>query len=233
MTLLFSGVAGVVLLISWFGQVAPSTSAPCYQTLALTPQTLPGAPWQEHRHRLVPASRDLPDGLSYLVWNRRTGHMYRWLHDTTTASAPRILVSTRYALLHNRDWDEDPWAYCLVLAPDPPFRDRNHGFTSWMRASTPLVERAGSVSITAMVVADGSGHVLVDIEVYDPSGVKVAQWVYPDQELRANRGATYTTTWQIPPDAQHGIYTIKLGVFTPGWSKLIHWNAGTAVVAVR
>lgn len=231
--LLLGGVSGMFVLGRELQAIEAYPPAPCYLTLPLTPETRPGAPWQQHRHRLTPAAVDLPDGLSYLVWNQRTGQMFRWLHDTTAPGEPHILVPTRYTSFHNRGWHDDPWAYCLVLAPEPPFRDHNHGFASWMQAGTPLAAPGALVSVTATVIADESRRVLVNIEIRDPNGVRVARWTYPDQELRAKHEASYTGAWSIPTGAALGIYTIQLEVFVPGRTTPRHWNAGTVIIVVR
>ena len=38
--------------------------------------------------------------------------------------------------------------------------------------------------------------------------------------------------WAIPADAPPGVYTVKVGIFTPGWASMLAWNNNAATVTV-
>ena len=71
---------------------------------------------------------------------------------------------------------------------------------------------------------------IVDIEVYDATGQRVAQKFYENESL-SSTAKDYTITWTPLRD---GVYTIKAGVFTSNWQSNLVWSdtAGTTTVAV-
>lgn len=79
---------------------------------------------------------------------------------------------------------------------------------------------SASVTVTANITA------LVDVEVYSPTA-QVFQKAFDNQAFTANQPENFSVIWPIPPDAAAGTYTIKIGVFSPGWGTLYDWN-GTA-----
>jgi hypothetical protein len=74
---------------------------------------------------------------------------------------------------------------------------------------------------------------LIDVEVYSPSGAKVYQQAYDSQAFAAGQTRTYQPTWTVPTAAADGTYTVKIGVFTPGWGTLYSWNNAAATFAVQ
>ena len=65
---------------------------------------------------------------------------------------------------------------------------------------------------------------LVDVEVYGPTGTKVCQRYFDNQAFTAGQTRTYTVSCQVPSGSPTGTYTVKLGLFSPGWGTLHHWN---------
>jgi len=72
---------------------------------------------------------------------------------------------------------------------------------------------------------------LIDVEVYDPTGARVFQQVWDNQPLKAGQ-TRFKTTWSVPSTAVAGTYTVKIGVFSPGWGPLQNWNNQAAVFTV-
>ena len=58
------------------------------------------------------------------------------------------------------------------------------------------------------------------------------QAFFDGQAFAAGQTRTYTVAWQIPAGAAVGTYTVKVGVFAPGWSTLHAWNDRAAVFTV-
>ena len=73
---------------------------------------------------------------------------------------------------------------------------------------------------------------LVDIEVHNAEGTRLAQWVFPEEALAANESRAYTVTWEIPADLPPGEYVVKLGLFEAGWRTLHAWKNAAATVTV-
>jgi hypothetical protein len=71
-------------------------------------------------------------------------------------------------------------------------------------------------------------NALIDIEVYGPDGSKVFQQFFDNQSFTADQQRQYTVRWNTPNGAAAGTYVVKIGVFTPGWGTLYHWNDNAA-----
>ena len=104
------------------------------------------------------------------------------------------------------------------------------GFTTQARYPKSVV--AGSQATFVAIVTSPGQTVLVDLEVYDPAGVKAFQQAWDNQAFNMNQQRKFRTTWSVPATARIGTYTLKIGVFSPGWGQLYQWNdnAGTFTV---
>jgi hypothetical protein len=125
-SLLLAAVAGGAFVRHWLRTADSVASVTCVETVALTAIVSPGHPLAQHRHMLeahgwhVPHWRPGPDGVwrpDLVVLNQRTGRAFRWGFRHTADGRTEYYVPTRYALLANRGWMDEPWALCR-LAPD-------------------------------------------------------------------------------------------------------------------
>jgi hypothetical protein len=114
---------------------------------------------------------------------------------------------------------------------------------AWCDRSTPNVDleasiapphvRAGSsVRIVATVTSAISVSGLVDLEIHDTDARKVAQWLFPDQDLVAEHRNRYAVTWIVPLDTPPGEYAVKLGVFRRGGAVIHGWKNSAATLTV-
>ncbi len=69
-------------------------------------------------------------------------------------------------------------------------------------------------------------NVIVDIEIYDINGQRVAQKFYEGESISSS-AKPYTITWTPPRD---GTYSVRAGIFSAGWQSNLSWN-DTAGVA--
>jgi hypothetical protein len=60
----------------------------------------------------------------------------------------------------------------------------------------------------------------------------VFQQFWDNQSFAANQSRTFTASWSVPLSAGTGTYTLKIGVFSPGWGTLLNWNNGAATFTV-
>jgi len=103
------------------------------------------------------------------------------------------------------------------------------GYTATAQVSSATVVRGSAESITTSVKATTNSTVLVDVEVYDSSGKKVFQQYWDNQSFTSGQTRTYGSSWQIPTTALPGTYTVKVGIFSTGWSgTLYYWNDNAA-----
>jgi hypothetical protein len=98
--------------------------------------------------------------------------------------------------------------------------------------SPSKVADGGTAAITAFVTSDATSTALVDIEVYSPSGSKVFQRWFDNQSFSAGQARRYTVKWAIPVGTASGTYTVKVGVFSPGWGTVYQWNDAAARIVV-
>ncbi|HLF77230.1 MAG TPA: hypothetical protein VJB57_07015 [Dehalococcoidia bacterium] len=74
---------------------------------------------------------------------------------------------------------------------------------------------------------------LINVEIHGPGGGVVFQKFYDSAVVSGNGFRAFTMQWAIPANATPGTYTVKVGVFTPGWGKLLYWNNSAATFVVN
>lgn len=87
--------------------------------------------------------------------------------------------------------------------------------------------------ITATVTSRDAANVLIDIEVYSPTGSKVHQAYMTNQSFTAQQTKQIATEWSIPTTMAEGQYTVKVGVFSNDWAQLHNWNNSAGVLRVQ
>ena len=89
------------------------------------------------------------------------------------------------------------------------------------------------MALRAQVKASKNTNALVDLEVYNSAGQLVHQRFWDNQGFRADRGRTFSSSWTVPAKLPPGTYTVKVGVFAPGWVPMFAWNNSAATFTVR
>jgi hypothetical protein len=89
------------------------------------------------------------------------------------------------------------------------------------------------VSLSTSVTSTSASSVLVDLEVYNASGVRIFQQFWDNQSFAAGQTQTYGTTWTTPRTLPAGVYTVKVGVFSCGWGTLYAWKDNAASITNR
>lgn len=126
-----------------------------------------------------------------------------------------------------------PAASATALAPPPSatttaalrFTTIANIVGSWIVIGKP-------VPLTARVTSQSATTALVDLEVYDPLGRKVCQQFFEGQSFSAGQTKSYSVTCSLPAGTAAGLYVVKIGVFSPGWSTLYSWNDRAALFIV-
>ncbi|HZO26786.1 MAG TPA: SGNH/GDSL hydrolase family protein [Chloroflexota bacterium] len=107
------------------------------------------------------------------------------------------------------------------------------GFTTSGTVSVANISPGGSVVITARVTSATNRTMLVDVEIYSPTGVApLQQFVFDNEMLMADVERTFPVTWSAPAGAATGGYTVKIGVFDSNWGQNRHWNDGASFFTV-
>jgi hypothetical protein len=100
--------------------------------------------------------------------------------------------------------------------------------------ATPSVVSPGTtLQVIAVVTSATDMAGLVDLEIHDAAGAKVAQWVFQDQTLAADWPTTYVANWEVPSTLPAGEYEVKLGVFQAGWTVVRGWKNTAATITVH
>jgi hypothetical protein len=82
------------------------------------------------------------------------------------------------------------------------------------------------------VKSSTASKVLIDVEVYGPTGAKVFQRVWDAQSFNPGQMRSFSASWTVPPGQAPGSYTLKIGVFASGWGTLYNWNNNAAAFTV-
>ncbi|MGH2611141.1 MAG: hypothetical protein ACRDHF_18835, partial [Tepidiformaceae bacterium] len=106
-------------------------------------------------------------------------------------------------------------------------------WTASAKTSRSSVRRGQTQVVTATVTSPSTGNALVDIEIYNPQGVKVHQAYFDNQPLSAGVPRSFSTSWKVPAGSAKGTYTVKIGVFAPGWGTMYLWNDSARTFVVR
>jgi hypothetical protein len=105
-------------------------------------------------------------------------------------------------------------------------------FTVATTATPSQVAPGGSstISTTVTCATDSLSNGVVDIEVCDAAGTRVAQQYWTGQSFTTGQQQTYNYVWTAPATA--GLYTVRVGVFGANWTPNYYWNANAATINV-
>jgi virginiamycin B lyase len=119
----------------------------------------------------------------------------------------------------------------FAVASGPPCTG---GFRVGPSSATPApVARAGTESIQTQVCSGSAATVLVDLEIYNAGGQKIAQNVFTGQSFTAGQTRAFTWNYAVSPALATGTYTVKVGVFSNDWSSLHAWDNQAATFVVQ
>jgi len=112
-------------------------------------------------------------------------------------------------------------------SPTPTPRPATPPAIRWTTRAVALpatVHRRHSTVITVTVTASRSTTALVDLELYGPTGQRVARKAWSPVGVTAGTTRTLRWRWHVSSTRRLGSYTVKVGVFTPGWGRMLAWN---------
>jgi hypothetical protein len=96
-------------------------------------------------------------------------------------------------------------------------------------ASPGSVSSGQSITLTAdLTAATAQSDMLVDLEVHDSSGTKIAQSYVQSQNFAAQETIPYTWTFTPASNVAAGNYVLEVGVFTAGWASQSFFNSSAA-----
>jgi len=119
-----------------------------------------------------------------------------------------------------------------ALPPSDSAPTTQLGFTSKAMVIPDRVGVRDLVAIDADVTSTAGIKALIDIEVYGPAGDKAFQKYWDNETFGPGETKRFTASMTVDPNTAAGEYTVKIGVFTPGWGKTYDWNDNAAKLTV-
>jgi hypothetical protein len=123
-------------------------------------------------------------------------------------------------------------SYSLTTLVMTPGSGGSPTFTSSATVTPATVAPGGAITISATVKDTGAAlsNGIVDLEIYNSAGTRVAQQYYTGQSFSANQTQTYT--WNTTAPTTTGTYTVEIGEFNSNWSTNYSWNGNAATITV-
>jgi hypothetical protein len=91
---------------------------------------------------------------------------------------------------------------------------------------------SSKVTISADVLASQSTKGLVAVQVHGPTGTMLLQKVYDNQSFTAGQSKDFTFSVNASQTSR-GTYTVKVGIWEPGWGSLLKWVDPAATFTLR
>jgi hypothetical protein len=91
------------------------------------------------------------------------------------------------------------------------------------QASPASVAAGTTVTFSVALAARCKTSALVDFEVYSAGGQRVWQ-SWENHQVLSSESRSLESIWRVPEALVTGVYTLKVGVFRPGWGDLYGWN---------
>jgi hypothetical protein len=101
-------------------------------------------------------------------------------------------------------------------------------------ASPDPVTPGATTSITVSVKNTGSlaSGIIVDMEIFDSGDARMLQQYIPGNTFASGETKSFEWFWETPSNQPSGTYTIKVGVFTDHWTKMLLWKNNADTLAV-
>jgi mannan endo-1,4-beta-mannosidase len=134
----------------------------------------------------------------------------------------------------------DALAHAATLAAaksgsgSPPPPPPAPAFTATASAA-PTTVTAGQTATLALSVtaAAAASSIIVDVEVFNSSGTRVAQQYWTGQGFTAGQTRSYSWPWAVPAGTAASPYTVSVGVYNSTWATRYTWVAAAATVQVQ
>ena len=113
-------------------------------------------------------------------------------------------------------------------------RSAHAAFTLKSAAVTPNSISAGKTESVKVAISSSKAAVgmIVDLEIYNSSNVKVGNLHFFSQNFSAGQTRSYSWPYLAPPNLAAGVYSLSVGVFTAGWASNPLWRSRVASFSV-
>ncbi len=149
--------------------------------------------------------------------------------------------------IHLWDWNSDPnYGGNGNIDYTPQGKPAQDVMTSWFKnnsspvppsfsvssstePSSVIVNQASTITVTVKNTTPSGVSTLVDVEIYNDQSQQVYQKFYDNQTFTTGESKNYALAWTPNSTSQ---YTVKIGVFSPGWTQNYLWNASVQTFQV-
>lgn len=180
---------------------------------------------------------------AWLIWNSSAGATSYTVKRATVSGGPYTTIATGITgttYLNNGLANGTPYHF-VVSAVNNSGEGPNSaqssatpaapGFSTTTAVSPAPVARTSNAAVSVTVTCNSGALYsgIVDIEIYNSSGTKVAQQYWLNQNFSPGEAVVYVANWSTNVA---GSYTVKAGVFSAGWAETLHWNNAAATFTV-
>ena len=117
--------------------------------------------------------------------------------------------------------------------PPPASTFESGGFVTGASTESEAVAAGERVNILASVTSRTDTKAVVDVEIYSPAHDKLYQQSFEDQALSRGKARTYDVRWNVPVVLATATAIVKIGIFTPDWTELSHWNDDATTLLIE
>ncbi len=94
------------------------------------------------------------------------------------------------------------------------------------------VKAGGTVTLNTSLISDVAFSGIVDLEIIDSAGNKVAQPFLGPLPINAGGPQSFQSQWSVPTNTTPGTYTLTVGVFGASWGNSYTYRSGMATIVV-
>jgi hypothetical protein len=143
------------------------------------------------------------------------------------------VFSGDWSTLHQ--WHNQAATFQVGGGGTPPPAGCTGAFTVGPTTASPSPVARGAVEAIQTRVCSGTAasNILVDLEIYNAGGQKIAQGIFANQSFAAGEALSYTWSYVVEGTLPSGTYTVKIGVFSGDWSVLHKWENQAATFVVQ
>ena len=150
-------------------------------------------------------------------------------HRVSATGTRTTLNGTPITATVNAPFDVTAVSSVPTPTPVPP---ATPSFTLTASAAPTSLAAGTVVNVSSTTKSATSGSFLVDVQLFNPSGVRTYETWWPNEVFAVGQSKTYAFAWNCLSTSPTGTWTVKVGVFTNDWATLYSWNNSAATFGV-
>ena len=159
------------------------------------------------------------------------------------AQAAVVSSGSQWIIL-TANWSSGLWRYAETNSssgptptpnpvPSPTPTPVQQVYTSSASVSPGTLSAGSTVTINALVKSTNASTQGIAIEVVNASGAIVSHTLWNSESFTAGQTKAYSAQWAVPTGTALGVYTVKIGVASVGWTTWNYWNTNASTITIR